>query len=598
VSCHHLLARNGVCRCGWVAPQEPAPESELVEFYVPETIEGYDPESELEAALAERCRRSLAWFVREAWHHMPHLHDKRLVWNWHHDALCLHLQTMAEEWAEAQSAEEGERVEQRIRDLLINIAPGTTKTLITMVFFPAWMWTRWPRWSVRCVSFNPRSVYESSDFARMLVQSDWYQRSFVPKDGDEEWAKTYKILPWEIREDKDAKGDWGNSLGGFRRSTGLKAPVTGEHTDWILCDDPHDADQVYSEAHRAEVISKWDNALYNRVNDQRVACRVVVMQRLHALDLSAHLLEGDLWAHLVIASEYEPQHSKVTPIGWRDPRTEPGELLDPVRFPREVLEAEKGPTRLGTSGYNAQHLQRPNAETGMMFPAGHWRFYRVEGDAEVDPEKRPKGCQRVAPVETLKRDRWGVLEVDSVCVSVDATFGSTNETASAVGLIVGATKVATRFILDDLTPGPRSFLQTLDDVEDAVKAAADMTGKKQIRVLIEKKANGAAVLETMEKRLREGRFETKYGEAISVVFEAWEPGQNSKDSRAHAMEPDVEGGVLLLRDGAKWLHKYVQEFASFGGTGRNDRVDATGQFLAKYRKKATWADAMRRMRAG
>ncbi len=595
MSCSHLLARDGVCRCGWRAPAPPSVEADPGDAGdAPESYVVFEA-PELEAAVAEQCRRSLASFVREAWRHMPHLHDKRLVWNWHHDALCLHLQVMAEEWAAAQSAEEGEAVEQRIRDLLVNIAPGSTKTLIIMVFFPAWMWTRWPRWSVRCVSFNPRAVYESSDFARTLVQSDWYRRCFIPTgEGEEPWADTYGLESWEIRDDKDAKGDWGNSLGGFRRSTGLKAPVIGEHTDWILCDDPQDADMVYQEAHRAEVNSKWDLSIYNRVNDTRVACRVVIMQRLHALDLSARLLEVGGWAHLVIASEFEPQHSKTTPIGWRDPRTEPGELLDPVRFPAAELAREK--ERLATSGYNAQHLQRPDAETGMMFPAIRWGFYTVD-DEKPDVLTRPKGCHRGPAVERLTHDRWGALDVEAVCVSVDATFGSTNESASAVGLIIGATKGAARYILDDLTPGPRSFLQTLDDVEGAVKLAAETTGKRQVRVLIEKKANGAAVLETMEKRLREGKFETVSGEPIQVVFEAYEPGSNSKDSRAHAMEPDVEGHVLLIRDGAKWLAKYVQEFASFGGAGRNDRVDATGQFLARYRRKRTWADAMRAMRA-
>ena len=598
MSCNHLLARNGVCRCGWrqsettqTQPPPPEPLDPAIEFVDWSAIH--------EAATAELCRKSLARFVRESWAHLPHLRNERLRWNWHHDALCLHLQTMAEEWARARSGEDADIAAQRIKNLLINIAPGTTKTLITLVFFPAWMWTRWPDWSCRCVSSNPRAILESADYARTLVESDWYRRNFIPTgEGDEPWAKAYKLEPWSVRDDQDAKSDWGNTLGGFRRSTGLKAPVTGEHTSWILCDDPHDAEQVYSEAERTNVISKWDRALYNRVNNPVIACRVVVMQRLHALDLAAHILESpENWAHLVIASEFEPQHSKPTPIGWCDPRTQPGELLDPIRFPKSVLDIERGPTRLGTAGYNAQHQQRPDAESGMMFPLGWWHFFTVEGDREVDRESRLKGLSRALAVEILRRDRWGVLDVDAVCVSVDATFGATNETSSAVGLIIGAVKGAGRYILDDLTPGPRSFLQTVDDVEGAVKTAADITGKRQVRVLIEKKANGAAVLETMEKRLREGRFETATGEPIQVVFEAYEPGQNSKDSRAHAMEPDIEGGVLLVRDGAKWVPKFVQEFASFGGSGRNDRVDAVGQFLARYRKKRTWADAMRAMRA-
>lgn len=616
--CKHLLARGGRCpSCGWEPEFKAPPNPPAFEAGTPNLVE----------LKAEKCRRSLAYYVKEAWKRMPHLANTGLVWNWHHDALCLHLQTMAEEWAAARirarelaeklaaagleshqvaewaklQADIDKRAKQRIRNLLINIAPGTSKTLIVMVFFPTWMWTRWPDWSVRCVSSNPRAILESSDYARTLVESDWYQESFVKETWDvcdEEGSATGErgsAEKWEIRDDKQAKSDWGNTLGGFRRSTGLKAPVTGEHTDWLLCDDPHDAQQVHSEAERANVQSKWSNALFNRVNDANIACRVVVMQRLHPRDLSALILEnqtGD-WAHLVIASEFEPEHSKPTVIGWRDPRTERGQLLDPIRYPREVLDFEKSADRLGVAGYNAQHLQRPDAESGLMFPQIWWRFYRVDTDPRVDPETRPKGCRKDPPVIELKRDRWGKLDVDTVCVSVDATFGSTGESASNVGIIVGVVKAGTRCILADLTQGPRTFVQTLDDVEEAVKFAANESGLRSVRVIIEKKANGAAVLEMMEKALREGKFEGRDGQSIQVVFEAYEPGQNSKDSRAHAGTLDVEGGVLLVRDGARWLGKFIGEHASFGGTGRNDRVDATAQFLDKYRKKLTWRDAMR-----
>src|SRR4029077_1142827 len=172
---------------------------------------------DIQAIRAERARRKFSHFVRDAWEHLPLLADTKLEWGWHHDAMCDHLQAMAEDWAEARTQAEQADAIQRIRNLLINIAPGSTKTLIVMVFFPCRMWTRYPRWGARCVSSNPRAILESASNARILIQSEWYRRSFIPQTGREPWARKLKIVPWRLREDQNAESEWGNSMGGFRR---------------------------------------------------------------------------------------------------------------------------------------------------------------------------------------------------------------------------------------------------------------------------------------------------------------------------------------------------------------------------------------------
>ena len=47
----------------------------------------------------------------------------------HVDAVCEHLQAM---------------IEDRIKDMIVNIPPGFAKSMICAVFMPAWVWIRKP----------------------------------------------------------------------------------------------------------------------------------------------------------------------------------------------------------------------------------------------------------------------------------------------------------------------------------------------------------------------------------------------------------------------------------------------------------------------
>ena len=69
----------------------------------------------------EACARSMAMFVERAW---PHIIPDKLRWNWHIDAVCEHLEAVAR----------GE-----INRLLVNVPPGTSKSTLIGVMYPAWL---------------------------------------------------------------------------------------------------------------------------------------------------------------------------------------------------------------------------------------------------------------------------------------------------------------------------------------------------------------------------------------------------------------------------------------------------------------------------
>lgn len=62
--------------------------------------------------IRERCH-TLAGFVREAWHVLEP--NAKLVWNWHLDAMCQHLEAVTDG---------------RLNRLLINVPPGSSKSLL------------------------------------------------------------------------------------------------------------------------------------------------------------------------------------------------------------------------------------------------------------------------------------------------------------------------------------------------------------------------------------------------------------------------------------------------------------------------------------
>ena len=72
------------------------------------------------------AKKSLYHFVRQGW---AHADSSTFVDGWQIKAICDHLQAIAEG---------------KIRRLIINIPPRCSKSLLSSVFFPAWVWANNP----------------------------------------------------------------------------------------------------------------------------------------------------------------------------------------------------------------------------------------------------------------------------------------------------------------------------------------------------------------------------------------------------------------------------------------------------------------------
>lgn len=299
-------------------------------------------------------RMKLSEFVKRSWHVLES--KCPLVWSWHMDAICDHVQALLDGWASATQT----GALPPAQNLVINVPPGSSKSRIVSVCAPAWRWVRRPDCRIIAISGNPRVSTRDSVYCRQLIASDWYQQTFQPK--------------WKMRDDQDTKTLFANTIGGFRSSFGAGSRLTGDRADVALFDDLLDARDAHNKSKRNSVNEWYDQAAANRVNDAERSVRIGIMQRLHEEDWTAHVLsDGAEWQHLCIPQEYDPGLVTQTWIGWTDPRREPSELMCSERFGPARIVAER--RRLGSVGYAAQHQQRPVPAEGAMIQRSWWRRY-------------------------------------------------------------------------------------------------------------------------------------------------------------------------------------------------------------------------------
>ncbi|MDR3708737.1 MAG: phage terminase large subunit [Capsulimonadaceae bacterium] len=298
-------------------------------------------------------------FVRWSWDVLEP--ETPLQWNWHIDAICDHKEAQFFDWLAIRKAlKKGETPPpMRMQNLVMNVPPGSTKSRIMMVDYPAWVWLHAPTWHGICVS-SAKLATRDSLLTRRLIESDWYQEWFQPE--------------WGFTADQNAKLNFINTLGGQREAITPGASIVGNRGDELLMDDLNDPDDENESAKREQINDWWDMGAGNRLNDLRYSMRSMIQQRMHHEDATGHFTQSMEWVKVVIPMEFEPSRATKTPIGWIDPRMISGELMFPARFPASVIEQEK--KRLGTYGYQGQYQQEPSPPGGSIFKESWFGSYK------------------------------------------------------------------------------------------------------------------------------------------------------------------------------------------------------------------------------
>lgn len=532
-------------------------------------------------ARAELARRSFAEFFKQAW--PVAFPSTPLAWGKHIELLCNTIQAQLED---RQRARLDLDFVMRAQNVLMNVPPRSLKTTI-LTFATVWAWLAEPTMRILYISANPKVLLDSARWAQILIVSPWFAGVMAQQPEERRFT---------LDPSHSALTDFGNTLGGTRTSRGADSNITGTGADWIIVDDPHDVRD--SEANIATTVEGYDAAIHNRINDPRTSIRTAIMQRFRVDDFSGHVLENHgkgEWLHVRLPATFETEPMcacgtcvGVNVYGFRDWRTVEGEKLHP-RFSDAFLASElriKGPY-----GYDGQLQQNPAPPTGGMLKNQWWGWFKLPEDPDVAAWKRPRGCSDRPAVILPRRDKGrGRLDIDTLVVSVDGTFGNTKESeGSAVGLGVWAMRGACKYQLDDQTEAI-GYLESIERITGLIETWAHEC--PDVRVLVEPKAFGPMAVEELRRQIQAGTLKDRNGKRVIVTVEVLRGADvdgegrkgvaGDKITRAYAAVPTLHAGLVFLREGASYVGPYVAETGAFPKGKRDDRVDQTTQLINHY----------------
>lgn len=480
------------------------------------------------------CERSFIEFVKLAWKVIEPANE--YVHNWHADAIAEHLEAVTR----------GE-----INRLLINVPPGTSKSTLCGVLWPAWEWTLAPHLRFLTVAHSEDLAIRDTVKMRRLVQSDWYQGLW----GD-------KVV---LRKDQNEKGHFENEATGFRQASPSKS-LTGKRGDRVIFDDPHSVSGAASKADREQVIATFMESLPTRLNSPLDSAIVVVMQRLHEGDVSGHILSDDYgYEHLMLPMRFERDRKCYTSIGWEDPRVEEGELLFPERFPLAVVDRDE--KAMGSEYVVAgQMQQRPVPRGGGILRREWWVLWDDDIAAEYGATKG-----------TYPR-------FDYVLASLDGAYTAKAENDPSALTIWGC--------FADKAGNPKIMLvyawaERLEFPDLLAKVKVDCERFDVDCLIIEAKATGHSIAQEIKRGLGRGSLSVRLIDPRNA-----QTGARSKDKvmRAHAVTAVFEDGIVMAPD-KRWAEAVIMECEVFPKGKYDDRVDSVVQALEYFR---TMGFAMKR----
>ena len=436
---------------------------------------------------------SLAEFSQMSWHVLEP--STELKWGWCLDAICEHLEAVTS----------GD-----ILRLLANVPPGSMKSLLTGVIWPAWEWgpKGMPHKRFLGTAHMQSLAVRDNLKCRRLIESRWYQ---------ERWDV-------ELASDQNMKTKFENTSTGFREAMAFTS-MTGARGDRVILDDPINADEANSEKALESARITFTETLPTRVNNEKSAI-ICIMQRLNEGDTSGVIKELALdYTHLMIPMRYEHERKCTTSIGWTDPRTVEGELMFEERFPlKQLEELEK---TLGSYGTAGQLQQRPAPRGGGMFKRSDFNVVKA----------MPAGYKWVRG--------WDLAATDSA------------DAARTAGVLMGM--------------GPDKRICIAHVVKDQVNAAgverllavtAASDGREVIGSIPQDP--GSAGKSWAAHLLRTSLMGYSYSAT---------PETGDKETRAMPLAAQVEAGNVDVLEGA-WLADFLDEASVFPAGKFKDQIDA------------------------
>jgi predicted phage terminase large subunit-like protein len=398
----------------------------------------------------------------------------------------------------------------RIKRLCVLMAPRHGKSKLSSELFPSWYLGHNPNKRILSLSYG-------QDLADVFGRS---VRNYMR-------TPTYGALfpECQLSSDSNSIKRFNTTAGGGYATIGVGGATTGRGADLLIMDDLiKDREQADSPVYREGLIDWYRSVARTRL--QPGGSIVLVQTRWGTTDFVAWLLSEtshENWEVIslpAIALDNDP-------LGRL-----PGEALWPESYPLSVLEETR--LTLGSRDWNALYQQCPLSDADVIFSPSWLQFY--------DQPPKP----------------------DCIIQSWDLSFGGQNAGSSwVVGQTWGMVERGNsrhKYLLQ-MTRDQLGFSDTLRSIKEM-----DLCFSPE-KILIENKACGPAVIETLSKEI---------GHRLTAV----EP-QGGKSDRAYAVVPQFERGEVWFPDPKlhPWVKPLLTEMESFPKSVTDDCVDAMTQAL-------------------
>lgn len=491
-----------------------------------------------------KCELSLAEFVKHAWSVIepgqPYVHG------WHIDFICAHLEAITD----GEALPNGDLYNR----LLVNVPPGTMKSLLIGVFWPAWEWgpRNMPHMRYVCAAHSQDLAVRDGLRMRRLIVSEWYQAHW----GD-------RVM---LTGDQNQKTKFENTATGFRQATAAGS-ITGARGDRVIIDDPHSVEGANSDQQRQSTLTWFLEAVPTRVNNPDRSAIVVVMQRLHEEDVSGVILSRNLgYDHIMLPMRYDPARAYPTKLGYADPREEDGELLFPERFPLDVVERDE--KAMGPYASAGQFQQQPEPRGGGIIKDHWWQLWSK-------PEYPPIEFV-VASLDTAYTTK---AENDFSALTVWGVFSGAGEgqATRSVDRYGRNIEIRTSYQSEALGPTPKVMLMyawqvKLELHELAEKVARTCSRMRVDRLLIENKAAGHSVAQEIRRLFGNEGF----------AVQMYDPKTLDKTARLYSVQHIFAEGMVYAPN-KDWAEQVIRQCSVFPKGKNDDLVDTVSMSLNHMR---------------
>jgi predicted phage terminase large subunit-like protein len=344
---------------------------------------------------------------------------------------------------------------------------------------------------------------------------------------DEKYKELFPRV--SLSADSKAAGRWNTNLGGEAFFIGKGGAMTGRGGNVVVLDDILDEQDALSETAMENTYEWYTSGPRQRL--QPNGAIIVINTRWKTDDLSGRLLKqqgylkSDQWEVLEFPAIL-PSGNPLWPEYWS---------LD---------ELEKVKVSIGLKKWNAQWQQQPTNDEGAILKRNWWRKWQYD---------EPPQCDYV-----LQCLDTAYSKKETADFSVISTWGVFTPDADS----------GPNLILLNVRKGRWDFPELKRVAKDEYQYW------RPDNVLIEAKATGTPLQQELRR--------------LAIPVTMFSPGGRKtgqdKISRANAVAPILESGMVWYPEGKEWAEEMVEECAAFPNGNNDDQVDTAVMAWNRFRQ--------------